>query len=490
MTARQGHAIERSPMRLTAARSSVQVVADSPVVSPDHVLHIARDFLGWTQADTSRIYVEHIAIGMARIAFGHVRMEDNGDQLILSLETQFGQRAGAHLNINQIDAASIRHAAEYLDRLAREQPGDPVSLAVPVPPRTYLPNTTWNQNTANAFAEARHAAVQALVGPVLDAGIAASGLVGVHARTTAYMDKHGIEVAAQETDAELVVTGWTADGKGAGWAGQAARDWRALDPAAVAHRGIELTQRSANPVAFEPGRYMAILDRPAVAQVVYAMGSAFDAEATLGGRTPLYNPATQRPRLGTRIMDARVTMRSNPNDPDGGFIPFTWDGAPMIDMAWIDRGVHANLAFKQEFAARVGYAPSNYPPGSLRLEAAPSTTLSTVDEMIATCKMGIFVNRFAYIDRGGDDPTVGMLTGVTSGGCFLVRNGAIDKPIRNLRFVDSPWLFLNRLEAIGTAVRAPFGFAPWTGSSWPVDPTIVPPLMIRDFNFTALAEVV
>ena len=85
--------------------------------------------------------------------------------------------------------------------------------------------------------------------------------------------------------------------------------------------------------------------------------------------------------------------------------------------------------------------------------------------------------------------TVGLLTGVTNGGCFVVRNGKLDKPIKNLRFVDSPWQCLDRIQAIGSSTRAAFGYAPWAGG-WPVDPTIVPPLMIRDFNFTALADTV
>jgi len=458
-----------------------------PVISPEQLLAIADEVLGQMASEPARIYVDHTAIGMARVAMGRVLMQDNGDRIILSIDAQFGQRRLVHLNVDQIDTASLRAVARYLDRLGREQPGDPASLTMPIAPRTYRPMTVWKTSTVDAFAERRHAAVASLVAPVLDAGFAASAFVGVSARSTGYVDKQGRRVAGHDTDAELVVTGWSNDGKASGWAGQAAREWSTMDPAAVARRSIELTQRSANPVAFEPGRYTVILDRPAVAQIVHAMGWAFDAEPTLVGGTPLFNRATKKSHLGDRIVDARISLSSDPNDPDGGYLPFTWDGAPLIPMTWIDHGIHTNLAFKQDFAASIGYAPSNYPPGALRMQAVPSTALMSVDEMIASCKLGIYVNRISHVDGPSGDPVIGMMTGVTSGGCFLVRDGAIEKPIRNLRFLESPWLFLDRVEAIGASERSAFGYAPWAGG-WPIDPTIVPPLKVRDFYFNALAD--
>lgn len=462
-------------------------IPSGPVLSPDVLRAIAHDVLQWSAADTMSVSIHHTAIGMARVAMGRVRMQDNGDRIFVSLVTQFGQRAQVTLGVNQIDTVRLRQAVTYLDRAARELPGDPTPIAMPIPARTYFANTTWRESTASAFAEARHSAVATLIAPILDAGLTASAFVGVYAHARLYADKRGIVAAGEETDSEIVATGWSSDGKGAGWAGQAARDWTALDVASVAARTIELTQRAANPVAFEPGRRTVILDRPAVAQIVHAMGNAFSAQQTLSGWTPLYNPSTRRPRLGERVMDARIMMRSDPNDPDGGFLPFDNDGFPRIPMTWIDHGVHANLAFDASFAAERGYTPANDPPRSLRLESAEAAGRLTVEEMIADCTEGVYVNRFAYVGGAGSDSTVGLLRGVTTGGCFLVRKGAIDKPLRNFWFLDSPWAFLNRIEAIGTSARAPFGYAPWAGN-WPIDPTIVPPLMIRDFNFNMLAD--
>jgi len=468
----------------------LQRLSDSPaapVLSPDTLRGLAKEILGLSAADTMSVSISHTAIGMARVALSRVRMQDNGDEILVSLTTQFGQRQEVWMSVNQIDPASIRETVRYLDRFAREMPGDPTSLATSIPPRTYLPNTTWKTQTANAFNSARHAAVSALVAPVLDAGFTASAMVGVYACTRVYADKQGLVAAGQETDAEVVVTGWNAKNTGTGWAGQAARDWTTLMPAKVAEQAIRLTTLSANPVAWEPGRYLTILDRPAVAPFVRFMGPCFDAESTFAGATPLYDPTLNRPRLGQRIMDARITLSSDPNDPDGGFLPFNDRAYPRIPMTWVERGVHANIGYNASFAAQVGYPVSNDASWSLRMSNVSGHAPTTLDEMIANCKRGIYVNRFAFVETVSGPPTSQMLTGVTSGGCFLVKEGKIDKPIKNLRFLESPWAALNRLEAIGAPERAPFGFAPWAGT-WPIDPTIVPPLMIQDFNFTALAD--
>jgi hypothetical protein len=55
--------------------------------------------------------------------------------------------------------------------------------------------------------------------------------------------------------------------------------------------------------------------------------------------------------------------------------------------------------------------------------------------------------------------------------------------------VDSPFSFLNNLIEVGTPHRAALGYTPGP-DEWPLPPVIVPPLMVRDFNFTMLADAV
>jgi predicted Zn-dependent protease len=139
----------------------------------------------------------------------------------------------------------------------------------------------------------------------------------------------------------------------------------------------------------------------------------------------------------------------------------------------------------------MGKSPHSEDPWSFRMSGGNTS----IEQMIASCQEGVFVNRVSSIELL--DLQNGMITGVTRDGCFFVKNGKIDRPIKNFRFTDSPWFFLNNLDAMGVPVRAPFGYTPprWPGQrndpeSWPRRPIIVPPIMVRDFNFTALSDAV
>ena len=460
----------------------------SPVLSPDDLRAIALQVLELSAADTCQARVQHVATGTARVAQGRVRFNDVGDRIDLEIVTRFGQRNSVTLTVNQLDRASLRQAVAYLDRLAREQHGDPISLVTPIPPRTYGPNTSWKASTVSAFAKARHEVLPTLVNPLLNAKRTVAAFAGVFVRSKAYAEKTGLVVAGQDTDTELTVTGWSADGKGSGWAGQAERDWTRLNPEFVGSEALRITELAANPVALEPGRRTAILDRAAVAQLVYTIGGEFGIGLCSSPGGVLYNKTTGQPKLGEKVIDERLTISSDPNDPDGGYLPFNDQGYPLIAMPWVERGIFTHIAWPTYAAAPAGIAPANDPPESMRVSTSSSGGQMTVDEMIANCQEGVYVNRVGQISMLSA-PGTGLLTGVTSGGCFLIKDGKITKSIKNLRFTASPWYMFNRVLAMGETKRAAFGYAPWHGG-WPIAPTLVPPVMVSDFNFTAMADAV
>ena len=107
----------------------------------------------------------------------------------------------------------------------------------------------------------------------------------------------------------------------------------------------------------------------------------------------------------------------------------------------------------------------------------------TVESLVAACERGVLVTRFWYIR--GVDPRSVLYTGLTRDGTFLIEQGRIVRAIKNFRFNESPVAMLNNILAMGRPVRVSASESGNAGA-----PVVVPPLLVRDFNFTSLSDAV
>jgi predicted Zn-dependent protease len=345
------------------------------------------------------------------------------------------------------------------------------------------------------------AAVPALIDTFQAAKMPGAGFVGLTACSTLLMQQDGLLAFNRETDSECTVSAWSPDGRASGWFGQASRDWSAVHPTSIAAEAIEMAKRATNPSAVEPGRRTVILSRFALAQMLRHLAPQFDAYQTnVYSSTALAvrgDPARPN-KIGRPIFDPVINIRSDPADPLGGFTPFgdmtsDWTAMPTRAVSLVERGMLRDLAYSIYYGLEEG-KPFSQNPWSMRVEATVGTPLLTVEQMIANCEEGIYIHRLSDVTE--IDRVTGMQTGVTRDGCFLIKNGKIERPVKNFRFIESPFGILNRIIAIGKSERTAFGYTtqtntePQYASEWPRRPLIVPPLMIRDFNLTALSDAV
>jgi len=70
-----------------------------------------------------------------------------------------------------------------------------------------------------------------------------------------------------------------------------------------------------------------------------------------------------------------------------------------------------------------------------------------------------------------------LMSGVTRDGTFLIEGGRIVKPIKNLRFSESPFFIFNKIDAFGVPVRTAAGQA-------------VPRLKVHDFEFMSQSRTI
>jgi len=446
--------------------------------------------------------IVHTVQSVTGVSQGAVIDTTDGDTMDIEFwGGDFGHYSGLRLTTNQSDEAMLRRIVDQV--LAMRAPGtkaipdpEPVDPDDPILTtlnrRSFVPVSLWHDTTADAMYTARNTVIPEIVNQVSAAGLLGTATVGFSARSQLVIHPIGRLAYSKETDCEVTVTARTPDNGASGWGGQAHRDWSRIRPELAIAQAVDLANRSRTRFGLEPGRRTAILGPAAVAQLVRAMAALF------GSYQSPFNTGDRRPnrpstKLGQRVVDPRVTMISEPNDPDGGFPPFFERGGdagfPTPATTWIDRGVLKNLAYGVSMAMQNGKIP-RVEPYSIRMQPAPGTKTATVDEMIASCKEGVYVHRFSNVEMV--DYKSGVMTGVTRDGCFFVKNGKIEKAIKNFRFLDSPIFALNKMELIGTSERVAFGYRNYGRFEprFPRLPVIVPPIMVHDFNFSALADAV
>jgi predicted Zn-dependent protease len=201
----------------------------------------------------------------------------------------------------------------------------------------------------------------------------------------------------------------------------------------------------------------------------------------------------KKTRLGERLFDPRISLWTDPSDPEGGDYPFTEIGGSPIEKArWVDQGVLRMLSYDGN-GIKFPWPPG--PPPNIISMSGGTTTIA---EMIAQCERGIYVNRLSEVEVV--DQLSGTMQGTTRDGCFFIQNGKIHSAAVNFRFYDSPFLKFNNVIALGPSERVAFGFPPLVvnraysaetaASMWPVPPIVAPSMMVRDFNFSALSDAI
>jgi predicted Zn-dependent protease len=449
----------------------------------EEIERLARQVLGYATADETRVSIRSAGEGHTRFAGGQITTSGGGRDMTVTVISTVGRRR-ASANTNITTEESLRRTVDLAERLARLSPEDP-ELMPELEPEQYTPVNAYDERTAEMGPEGRAEAVGSLFESVGAEGrgedLFVAGFLSTSAvRATAVANSKGLFAYHRATDVRLSTTVRTPDGTGSGWASDGARRWREIDPAALGRRAARKAVASRNPVAIEPGRYTVILEPHAVNNLVPLLMGAFPARLAEEGRSPFSKPGGQT-RLGEKIADERVTIHSDPFDPELAGAPFDAEGLPAAARTWIRDGVLHRLAYNRYWAQRRGVPQSEAGGGGGGFGGGGGVTLKmeggtkTLEQLIAETERGILVTRNWYIRAL--DPRTASYTGLTRDGTFLVENGRISRSIRNFRWNESPLLMLNRIIDVGRAERVDVG-------------RVMPSLKIRDFNFTSISEAV
>jgi hypothetical protein len=326
MSGRTGLHDPAAPRSLYAPGDAGQPAAPAArLLTRDECEALAKKLLAFAKADETRVTIQSAARGNTRFAVNQVSTAGDSYDAAVVVRSVFGRRA-ANAVTNKLDDASLRAVVERAEALARLAPEDPEYVAE-LGPQQYAESTAYAAGTAALDAAGRAAAVRAVTEPARGANLVATGYLETQAGATAVANSKGLFAYNRQTGASMTTTVRTPDGTGSGWAGAAHQDWGKIDAAALGARAIDKARRSASPVAVEPGRYTVVLEPTAVGNLLQLMAFAMNARTADEGRS-FFTKQGGGNKIGQKVVDERVTITSDPADPDAPAGAFTGDGLP------------------------------------------------------------------------------------------------------------------------------------------------------------------
>ena len=445
--------------------------------SRDEAKRLTDRVLRFSRSDGCQVSLNSGIQGNTRSAPGGISTSGDTWNATLTISSRFGKRR-ASVTTNVLDDAALRGAVENSERVARLAPENPELMPL-LGPQRYVEVAALFRSTIQLDAAARAAAVKDTSDACQEAGLREAGFIHRSAGAECVANSAGLFAYHPSTAVAHTLSVRTPEGDGSGWAGSWHNDWnKALAPAAVAERAIRKARGSRNAEALVPGKYTVVLEPTAVANLLGLLTGAMNARSADEGRS-FFSKRGGGNKIGEKVVDERITILSDPQDPDLLQDPFDGEGQPIGRTVWIENGVVQNLVYDRFWADKQGVPPRPQ-GGGIKLMGGEES----VNQLITQVERGLLVTRFWYI-RGVDPRTI-LYTGLTRDGVFLIENGKITRPVRNFRFNESPVAMLNNLVALGKPERVSSSESGGLGGT----AMMVPPVVAREFSFTSVSEAV
>jgi predicted Zn-dependent protease len=393
-----------------------------------------------------------------------------------AITASFGKRSGT-TTTSEFDQASLERAVRRAEEIARLSPENPEAMPV-LGPQTIAPGRAWYDDVAGASPAWRASSVETAIGLSKKQDVVSAGFVETRAVMQAVATSKGLFAYDRYTAADYNLTARTQDGTGSGWASTSVNELRLLDPTKLATAAIEKAALTKSPVAIEPGKYAVVLEPAAVADLLAFMLFSADARQADEGRS-YFSKKGGGNRIGELIVDDKVQIYSDPDHPLAPTIRFSGQGLPIAKNVWVEKGVLKDLFYTRFWAQKMDRKPTAN-PANLIMEGGTAT----MEELIAGTERGVLVTRFWYVRPL--DPQSLLITGLTRDGLFLIEKGKVTRPVRNMRWNESPIVAFNNLDAMTPARRVVSGEGIGSGGL----SLVCPAARIREFTFTSSSDAI
>jgi predicted Zn-dependent protease len=160
-------------------------------------------------------------------------------------------------------------------------------------------------------------------------------------------------------------------------------------------------------------------------------------------------------------------------------VHFDNEGLPISKNVWVEKGVLKDLFYSRFWADKMGKQPTAG-PANLVMDGGAAK----MDDLIAGVERGLLVTRFWYIRML--DPQTILVTGLTRDGLFLIEKGKVTRPVKNMRWNESPIVAFNNIDVMTPAERVVSG----EGVGGAGLSVVCPAARIREFTFSSSSDAI
>jgi predicted Zn-dependent protease len=376
---------------------------------------------------------------------------------------------------NDLTEEGVVKAVKNAEEIANYSKEDPYFVKLPEKEEVKEVKTFFEENlnvTPIDIADK----VKSLVNEAEKHGLIASGAFSLDLEEYMVLNSRGINVYSPYSS--LTFTTVIMSESSSGYGDRFSMKFSEIDEKDLANEVIDRVLKGKNPKDLEPQKYEVILTPYAVEDILF-----FFAYLSFGAKSFHQETSFMSGKLGEKVFGENITIWDDGLDSNGAPIIFDFEGVPKKRVNIIENGIAKGVVYDSYHAYKYGKEntghalpqPNSIGPFALNLFMKEGD--SYVEDMIKNVKRGVFISRFHYTNPL--DPKRVIITGMTRDGTFLIEDGKIVSPIKNLRFTQNMVELMNNVIEISKERKLQKGDA---------HVSVVPYIRVKDFNFTGKTE--
>jgi predicted Zn-dependent protease len=442
--------------------------------SKSELKKVADKILSLSSADETEILLFKTKSALTRYAENYIHQNVSDHSVHLHIRTVIGKKT-ATASTNSFSNDAIKQTLENAISATKLQKDNPKLLPLPKP-QEYKTVDNYSLSTDKTTPERRANEIAKAVNLCKKHKLEGAGIFSTETSEIAIANSNGLFGYDSSTQAEFSITAMK--DTASGWNEVIRKNIDDIDVEKSTQIAIEKVEKSQYPLGLKPGKYTVIMEPAAVAEfILFLLWKGFNGMDYIEGTSFL------KDSLNKKVFSEKFSILENPYNPKIGGTPFDFEGMPVQKLTLVENGMPKHFATNRWIAKETGRKNNGHAiplpsQGAYPFAMCIKPGTSSINKMIKSTNYGVLVTHFHYSNL--IDPMTLLATGMTRDGLFLIEDGKITKPLKNMRYTESVINIFSNIEEIGKETALCNAFF---GGGF-----LVPAMKINNFNFSSSTE--